>query len=64
MTVIGYAKQNQYVAIIKWNFLYHKMMAVKNLHRQFADVLERTNKSYSQSSNQQQLITNQMYKAW
>ena len=42
--VIGHAKQKQYVA--QWDLIYHEMMAVKNLHRQYSNVMEDTHESH------------------
>ena len=30
----------------QWDLIYHEMMAVKNLHRQYANVLDNTHESY------------------
>jgi len=37
--VIEHAKQKQYVA--QWDLIYHEMMAVKNLHHHYANVLDK-----------------------
>jgi len=39
--VIGHAKQKQYVAQWDWDLMYREMKAVKNLHRQYANMMER-----------------------
>ena len=31
----------------QWDLIYHEMMAVKNLHRHYADVMDRTHESYN-----------------
>ena len=49
--VIGHAKQKQYVA--QWDLIYHEMMAVKNLHRQYANVMERTHETYNHHESSQ-----------
>ena len=49
--VIGHAKQKQYVA--QWDLIYHEMMAVKNLHRQYANVMDRTHETYSHHESSQ-----------
>lgn len=49
--VIGHAKQKQYVA--QWDLIYHEMMAVKNLHRQYSDVIDRTHETYSHHESSQ-----------
>ena len=43
--MIGHASQKQYEA--QWDLIYHEMMAVKNLHREYAGVLDTTHESYS-----------------
>lgn len=42
--IIGHAKQKQYVA--QWDLIYHEMMAVRNLHRTYAGVMEKTHESH------------------
>ena len=49
--VIGHAKQKQYVA--QWDLIYHEMMAIKNLHRQYANVMERTHETYTHHQSSQ-----------
>lgn len=49
--VIGHAKQKQYVA--QWDLIYHEMMAVKNLHRHYASVLDNTHESYQHHESSQ-----------
>lgn len=43
--VIGHAKQKQYVA--QWDLIYHEMMAVKNVHREYAGMVDDTQESCS-----------------
>ena len=42
--IIGHAKQKQYVA--QWDLIYHEMIAVKNLHRLYSNVMEDTHESH------------------
>ena len=42
--VIGHAKQKQYIA--QWDLIYHEMMAVKNLHREFTGVNDGTSEAW------------------
>ena len=49
--VIGHAKQKQYVA--QWDLIYNEMMAVKNLHRHYANVLDNTHDSYHHHESSQ-----------
>ena len=41
--VISHAKQKQYIT--QWDIIYHEMMSVKNVHRQYAGVFERTSEA-------------------
>ena len=41
--VIGHAKQKQFIA--QWDMIYHEMMAVKNLHREYSGVNEITSEA-------------------
>ena len=43
-SVIGHAKQKQYIA--QWDLIYHEMMAVKNLHREFTGVNDGTSEAW------------------
>ena len=43
--IIGHAKQKQYVA--QWDLIYHEMMAVKNLHREYVGMIDNTHESCS-----------------
>jgi len=47
--VIGHAKQKQYVAQWDWDLIYREMKAVKNLHRQYANMMERKHHQWSQA---------------
>ncbi|KAG1692278.1 Glutamate receptor ionotropic, kainate 1 [Nymphon striatum] len=49
--IIGHTKQKQYVA--QWDLIYHEMMAVKNLHRQYADVIERSHETFNHHESSQ-----------
>ena len=49
--VIGHAKQKQYIA--QWDLIYHEMMAVKNLHRQYSNVMANTHETYSHHQSSQ-----------
>ena len=42
--IIEHVKQKQYVA--QWDLIYHEMMGVKNLHRQYTGIKERTHEAY------------------
>ena len=53
--VIGHAKQKQYVA--QWDLIYHEMMAVKNLHCEYAGVGESTSSALLHHESSQS-ITN------
>ena len=48
---IGHAKQKQYIA--QWDLIYHEMMAVKNLHWQYSNVMANTHETYSHHQSSQ-----------
>ena len=49
--VIRHAKQKQYVA--QWDLIYHEMMAVKNVHREFTGVNESTSEAWHHHESSQ-----------
>uniref|UniRef100_UPI00358E1FE5 inhibitor of nuclear factor kappa-B kinase subunit beta-like n=1 Tax=Myxine glutinosa TaxID=7769 RepID=UPI00358E1FE5 len=49
--VIGHAKQKEYVA--QWDLIYHEMMAVKNLHREYTGVNESTSEAWHHHESSQ-----------
>ena len=53
--VIGHAKQKQYVA--QWDLIYHEMMAVKNLHREYTGVNESTSEAWHHHESSQSTTT-------
>ena len=42
--MFGHAKQKQYIA--QWDIIYHEIMSVKNVHREYAGVFERTSEAW------------------
>ena len=52
--VIGHAKQKQYVA--QWDLIYHEMMAVKNLHCEYAGVSENTSSALLHHESSQSIL--------
>ena len=53
--VIGHAKQKQY--IVQWDFIYHEMMAVQNLHREYSGMIETMYESVSHQASSQAITT-------
>ena len=53
--VIGHAKQKQYVA--QWDLIYHEMISIKNLHREYADVRAKTHESSNHHESSQVTTT-------
>ena len=49
--VIGHAKQKQYLA--QWDIIYHKMMSVKNVHREYVGVFQRTSEAWHHRESSQ-----------
>ena len=49
--VIGHCKQKEYVA--QWDLLYHEMIAVKNLHREYTSVTEGNYESWTHHESSQ-----------
>jgi len=53
--VIGHAKQKQYIAQL--DIIYHEMMSVKNVHREYAGVFERTSDAWHHHESSSQSTT-------
>lgn len=53
--VIGHAKQKQYVA--QWDMIYHEMMAIKSLHREYTGVTEATSEAWHHHESSQSTTT-------
>ena len=49
--VLGHAKQKQFIAL--WDMIYHEMMAVKNLHREYSEVQEATSEAVNHHEHSQ-----------
>ena len=49
--VIGHTKQKQYIA--QWELIYHEMMAVTNLHREYTGVSESTSEAWHHHESSQ-----------
>ena len=52
--VIGHAKQKQY--IVQWDFIYHEMMAVQNLHREYSGMIETIHMNQSATKRHPKLL--------
>jgi hypothetical protein len=57
--VIGHAKQKQYVA--QWDLIYHEMMAVKDLHCEYAGMVDDTHESCNHHQSSQATTTRHEY---
>ena len=49
--VIGHAKQKQYIA--QWDIVYHELMSMKNVHREYAGVFERMSEAWHHHKSSQ-----------